>query len=166
MFYYRYINAFFSYNETIDIYYTILLLSGKENHPVLDKNTGLTQTEGDEDQIPPSKNKRYLAPKFDNTNMVFKNKESLYWFIDKCQEGLEMDDIPLKESMLALYLLQMGLYSIEGDDSYMKTYISNFDIKPTETRLIKSRYISKLLWCNRLNYEKINTKESEKYEWK
>ena len=77
--------------------------------------------------------------------MIFKDKESLYSFIDKCQEGLELLGTPQKECMLALYLLQMGLYQIENDESYTKNYSADFEIKPSETRLIKSRYISKLL---------------------
>ena len=115
----EYINTFFSYNETIDIYHTVDLLKKLQ-----DKN--------DENNT-----KSFLQPKFDDINIVFENQLELVSFLDKCIEGLEMIGNPQIHSMYSLYILQMGLFDIK-----------DHQFEGKEARLAKSRFISNLLCTN------------------
>ena len=56
---YRYINAFFSYNETIDIYYTVMLLGGKIDHPEIEINSDLMME--DHERVSSTNIKRYTV---------------------------------------------------------------------------------------------------------
>ena len=146
----EYLNSFFSYSETIDIYHTILLLSGRYLEEEKEKDNPAISV-----SVKP--NKAYIKPEFEDTQMVFQNKQNLYDFIEKWQEGLEIQGIPQKQSMQSLFLLQMGLYIIREDGEIPDSTVK-FEIEDEE-RLKKSIYISKLLWSypkEDNNFEKIS----------
>ncbi|CAI2387422.1 unnamed protein product [Moneuplotes crassus] len=134
----EYLNSFFSYSETVDIYHTILLLKNQY------ANTEESPEEGKiGEPVTINNKKNYITPKFEGIYMIFETKQVLFTFIEKCQEGLEIHGLPQKQSLYSLFLLQMGLYIIKQDDDLDDSFIP-FDIED-ETRLVKSMYISRLL---------------------
>lgn len=144
----EYLNSFFSYSETIDIYHTVLLLTnGYDEDPPKPAEGGISVT------IKQKKN--YLSPKIEGINMIFEKEQDLFTYLEQCQEGLEMQGIPQKQSMYSLFLLQMGLYTIESQEEIPSTFIP-FSLED-EPRLIKSMYISRLLSLNPRDWEDCTT---------
>jgi hypothetical protein len=86
----EYLNAFFSYNETIDIYHAILLLENAYGNEAT----------------------KFIDVEIDKITLKFGDKMDKT--IEKAQEGLEILGTAQKQSMYFLFLLQMGLYEADG----------------------------------------------------
>ena len=159
------INAFFSYNETIDIYHAVALLQG-----------GFQEPESEEGDIPQSEpkisvkitpRKAYVQPRFEGVEIILQDEQELFRLLDKCQEGLEMAGAAQKQSMYTLFLLQMGLYQLKSSPEFNQ-YSADavpFDLAENETRVLKSRYVSALLCTFPREYSKnISAKNKPKLE--